>query len=127
MKAEIAHMLEAGGGTILNMASTAGVMAHAGRAAYSASKHGIVGLTRSAAVEYAPRGIRVNAVAPGPIDAPSARALPPEVRASIAAKTAMGRVGQVEEVAGVVSFLLSDEAAFVTGSVYEVNGGQTQL
>ena len=75
-------MLAAGGGAILNMASTAGVMAHAGRAAYAASKHGIVGLTRSAAVEYAQRGVRINAVAPGPIDAPSARALPPEVRAS---------------------------------------------
>jgi NAD(P)-dependent dehydrogenase (short-subunit alcohol dehydrogenase family) len=127
MKAEIAHMLEVGGGAILNIGSTAGAMAHAGRAAYSASKHGIVGLTRSAAVEYAKRGIRINAVAPGPIDAPSARALPPKVRASIAAKTAMGRVGQVHEVSNVVSFLLSDEAAFVTGSVYEVNGGQTQL
>jgi len=127
MKAELNHMLAAGGGTILNMASTAGVMAHAGRAAYAASKHGIVGLTRSAAVEYAQRGVRINAVAPGPIDAPSARALPSEIRASIAAKTAMGRVGNVDEVANVVSFLLSNEAAFITGSVYEVNGGQTQL
>jgi NAD(P)-dependent dehydrogenase (short-subunit alcohol dehydrogenase family) len=127
MKAELTHMLEHGGGAIVNMASTAGVMAHAGRAAYSASKHGIVGLTRSAAVEYAQRAVRINAVAPGPIDAPSARALPPDVRASIAAKTAMNRIGQASDVAAVVSFLLSDQAAFVTGSVYEVNGGQTQL
>ena len=127
MKAELTHMLEHGGGAIVNMASTAGLMAHPGRAAYSASKHGIVGLTRSAAVEYAQRGVRINAVAPGPIDAPSAHALPPDVRASIAAKTAMNRIGQMSEVAAVVSFLLSDQAAFVTGSVYEVNGGQTQL
>ncbi|MDQ1423329.1 MAG: hypothetical protein QOD72_827 [Acidimicrobiaceae bacterium] len=127
MRAELTHMLDNGGGAIVNMASTAGLMAHAGRAAYSASKHGIIGLTRSAAVEYAQRGVRINAVAPGPIDAPSAQALPPQVRASIAAKTAMNRVGQTSEVAAVVSFLLSDQAAFVTGSVYEVNGGQTQL
>ena len=127
VKAELNHMLGAGGGAILNMASTAGVMAHAGRAAYAASKHGIVGLTRSAAVEYAQRGVRINAVAPGPINGPSAQALPTEIRASIAAKTAMGRVGEVDEVANVVSFLLSDEAAFITGSVCEVNGGQTQL
>ena len=127
MKAELTHMIDHGGGAVVNMASTAGVMAHAGRAAYSASKHGIVGLTRSAAVEYAQRDVRINAVAPGPIDAPSAQALPPEVRASIAAKTAMNRVGQANDVAAVVSFLLSDQAAFVTGSVYEVNGGQTQL
>lgn len=127
MKAELAYMTGHGGGAIVNMASTAGLMAHAGRAAYSASKHGIVGLTRSAAVEYAQRGIRINAVAPGPIDAPSARSLPPGVRASIAAKTAMNRTGTVEEVAAVVHFLLSDEAGFTTGSVYELNGGQTQL
>jgi NAD(P)-dependent dehydrogenase (short-subunit alcohol dehydrogenase family) len=127
MKSELTHFVEHGGGAIVNMASTAGVMAHAGRAAYSASKHGIVGLTRSSAVEYAQRNIRINAVAPGPIDAPSAQHLPPEVRASIAAKTAMNRTGTVEEVASVVHFLLSDEASFVTGSVYEINGGQTQL
>lgn len=127
MQAELAHFAAHGGGAIVNMASTAGVMAHAGRAAYAASKHGVVGLTRSAAVEYAQRGIRVNAVAPGPIDGPSARALPPEVRAAIAAKTAMNRTGSVEDVAEVVNFLLSDAASFVTGSVYEVNGGQTQL
>jgi NAD(P)-dependent dehydrogenase (short-subunit alcohol dehydrogenase family) len=127
MKSELSHFVESGGGTIVNMASTAGVMAHAQRGAYSASKHGIVGLTRTAAVEYAKRNIRINAVAPGPIDAPSAQRLPPEVRASIAAKTAMNRTGTVEEVANVVHFLLSDEASFVTGSVYEINGGQTQL
>jgi NAD(P)-dependent dehydrogenase (short-subunit alcohol dehydrogenase family) len=127
MKSELSYFVERGGGTIVNMASTAGVMGHPSRAAYSAAKHGIVGLTRTAAVEYAKRNIRINAVAPGPIDAPSAQRLPPEVRASIAAKTAMNRTGTVEEVASVVHFLLSDETSFVTGSVYEINGGQTQL
>lgn len=127
MKAELEHFVTAGGGVILNMASTAGVMAHAQRSAYSASKHGIVGLTRTAAVEYAQRNIRINAVAPGPIDAPSAQGLPPNIREWLESKTAMHRLGTPEEVACVAHFLLSDEASFVTGSVYEINGGQTQL
>ncbi|MFJ3821664.1 SDR family NAD(P)-dependent oxidoreductase [Streptomyces nodosus] len=127
MKAELAYFVEHGGGAIVNMASTAGVMAHPLRAAYSASKHGVVGLTRSSAVEYAQRGVRINAVAPGPIDSVSASGLPAEVRASLAAKTAMNRMGQADEVAALVNFLLSDQAPFITGSVYEINGGQTQL
>ncbi|HEX3511441.1 MAG TPA: SDR family NAD(P)-dependent oxidoreductase [Solirubrobacteraceae bacterium] len=127
MKSELSHFVDHGGGTIVNMASTAGVTSHPKRAAYSASKHGIVGLTHTAAVEYATRNIRVNAVAPGPIDAPSMHRLPVEIQEWIAAKTAMNRTGTVEEVANVVNFLLSDEASFVTGAVYEINGGQTQL
>jgi NAD(P)-dependent dehydrogenase (short-subunit alcohol dehydrogenase family) len=127
MQAEIAYMVEHSGGAIVNMASTAGLMAHAGRAAYAASKHGIIGLTRSAAVEYAKRGIRINAVAPGPILTPPMANAPASVQGASAAKTAMGRVGTMTEVASVVAFLLSAETAYTTGSVYELNGGQTQL
>ena len=127
LQAEIAYLLDHSGGAIVNMASTAGLMAHPGRAAYAASKHGIIGLTRSAAVEYAKRGIRINAVAPGPILTPPMANAPASVLRSSAAKTAMGRVGTMSEVAGVVAFLLSDETAYTTGSVYELNGGQTQL
>jgi NAD(P)-dependent dehydrogenase (short-subunit alcohol dehydrogenase family) len=126
MQEEIAYFLKNGGGAIVNMASTAGLQSHPGRSAYSASKHGIVGLTRSAAVEYATRGIRINAIAPGPVKTPSSEGAPAEVVKKIAAKTAMNRMGAPGEVTGIIALLLSDEASFVTGSVYEVNGGQIQ-
>jgi NAD(P)-dependent dehydrogenase (short-subunit alcohol dehydrogenase family) len=93
MQAEIAHFLKHDGGAIVNMASTAGLQAHPQRAAYSASKHGIIGLTRSAAVEYATRGIRGNAIAPGPIKTASSVGAPPEVIAKDRGKNRNGTNG----------------------------------
>ena len=126
MRSQIAYMLEHGGGSIVNMASTAGLQAHPTRSAYSASKHGIVGMTRSAAVEYATEGIRINAVAPGPVRTASSAGAPKELLEASARKTAMGRFGTPDEVAATIALLLSDRASFTTGAVYEINGGQVQ-
>jgi NAD(P)-dependent dehydrogenase (short-subunit alcohol dehydrogenase family) len=124
LRHEIAAMLESGGGSIVNMASTAGVGGWRGLGAYVAAKHGIVGLTRSAALDYAARDIRINAVAPGPILNDRIAALTDEQRAPIAGAVPMGRIGAPEEVATVVAWLCSDASSYVTGAVVPVDGGQ---
>jgi len=123
IRAEIAVMRRAGGGSIVNMASILGAAALKDHVAYTASKHAVVGLTRGAAVDHAADGIRVNAVAPGFIRTPLNDVLPPETLAAVALAHPLGRMGEVVEVAEVVSWLVSDAASFVTGSVYTVDGG----
>jgi NAD(P)-dependent dehydrogenase (short-subunit alcohol dehydrogenase family) len=125
MKYEIAQMLTQGGGTIVNTASAAGLVGGRGMSAYVASKHGVVGLTKTAALEYAQQGIRVNCVCPGWIQTPmTARGLSdPEQKAQIVAREPIGRVGTPEEVAETVVWLCSDAASFVTGHAMSVDGG----
>jgi NAD(P)-dependent dehydrogenase (short-subunit alcohol dehydrogenase family) len=125
MKYEIPQMLHQGGGVIVNTASVAGLIGGRGLAAYAASKHGVVGLTKTAALEYAQQGIRVNCVCPGVIETPmTARGLRnPERRTRIMASEPMGRVGTPAEVAEAVVWLCSDAASFVTGHTMTVDGG----
>ena len=127
LKHEIAHMLGAGGGAIVNTASVAGVVADPGMAPYVAAKHGVVGLTKAAALDYARLGIRVNAVAPGLVETPMTERWlgDPEIFAALMANSPIGRPAAPEEIAGVVLFLCSDAASFATGQVYVIDGGQT--
>lgn len=117
------HMLRQRGGVIVNIASVIGITGNAGQSNYSASKAGIIGLTKSCAREFARRGVRVNAVAPGYIDTEMTRGLPENVREQIRAKIALGRLGVPEDVAGVVGFLCSARAGYITGQVIVVDGG----
>ncbi|MAM74639.1 SDR family NAD(P)-dependent oxidoreductase [uncultured Tistrella sp.] len=123
MHAEIPAMLAAGGGAIVNMASILGLNGFAGSAAYVAAKHGVIGLTKTAAVEYSAQGVRVNAVCPGFIDTPLIAHVEPEARRHLVRQHPIGRLGTPEEVAALTCFLLSDEAGFVTGSAHLVDGG----
>jgi NAD(P)-dependent dehydrogenase (short-subunit alcohol dehydrogenase family) len=123
MKHQIARMLEGGGGAIVNTSSNAGLRAVMLLSAYTASKHGILGLTKNAAVEYANEGIRVNAVCPGAIMTPLMSNESPQRQQEILAPQAMTRFGEPEEVAAAVVWLCSDEASFVTGVSLPVDAG----
>lgn len=125
LRFEIPAMLAGGGGAIVNMASAAGVVGVEGEPSYVAAKHGIVGLTRAAAIEYAAHNIRVTAVAPGYISTPDIAAAPAAERQKLAAAHPMGRLGEPAEVAELVAFLLSQRARFITGSIYTIDGGYT--
>jgi NAD(P)-dependent dehydrogenase (short-subunit alcohol dehydrogenase family) len=124
MKFEIPAMLESGAGTIVNMSSTVGLRGWEGLSAYVAAKHGVIGLTESGALDYADRGIRINAIAAGSIFTESVRALSEGQRARIAQAIPMYRIGLPEEVAATAAWLCSEEAGFVTGTVVSIDGGQ---
>jgi len=126
MRYQIPAMLEAGGGSIVNMASILGWVGFASSAAYVAAKHGVLGLTQSAAIEYATRGIRVNSVGPGFIITPLiSQNMDDATQQAISELHAMKRMGKPEEVAALVGFLASDAASFITGSYHIVDGGYT--
>jgi len=125
MKYQIPAMLINGGGAVVNVASILGAVGFATASAYTAAKHGVIGLTQAAALEYSAQGVRINAVGPGFIDTPMISALDadPAVHALLVAAHPIGRLGQAEEVAELVVWLASSRASFVTGAYYPVDGG----
>ena len=128
MKHELRHMRQQGSGAIVNCSSLGGLVGLPCRAAYHASKHGVIGLTRSAALEYAPRGIRINAVCPGIIDTPMVASMlvsQPEAMKELMKEQPIGRLGRPEEIAAAVLWLCSPGSSFVIGHALAVDGGYT--
>ncbi|MCL7714871.1 SDR family NAD(P)-dependent oxidoreductase [Stenotrophomonas mori] len=123
MKYEIPAILASGGGAIVNMASILGNNGWAGSTAYVAAKHAVIGMTKTAALEYSARGLRVNAVGPGFIDTPLLAGMDRGAYDGLVGLHPAGRLGTAEEVAALTCFLLSEQAAFITGSYHLVDGG----
>jgi len=124
LRAQIQAMRAAGsGGSIINMASILGQVGYAGSTAYAAAKHGVVGLTQTAAWEHAADGIRINAVGPGFINTPLLEKMDAKVRATLEGRHALKRLGTPQEVAALVAWLASGDASFATGAYYAIDGG----
>lgn len=123
LKYQIQAMLKTGGGSIVNISSILGSVGFAGSAGYASAKHGILGLTQTAAMEYSAKNIRVNSVGPGFIETPLLDALDDEMKSQLVALHPIGRLGRSEEVAELIFWLGSDKASFVTGSYHPVDGG----
>jgi 3-oxoacyl-[acyl-carrier protein] reductase len=122
-KAVVRHMAKQRSGKIVNIASVVGEMGNAGQANYSASKAGVIGLTKTIAREFAQRGININAIAPGYIETPMTEALPEKAKEELKRLIPMERLGKPEDVAEAVLFLVSEESSYITGQVLNVNGG----
>jgi NAD(P)-dependent dehydrogenase (short-subunit alcohol dehydrogenase family) len=125
LKYGIPAILKSGGGSIANLSSSNGIVGIAGISAYTAAKHAVLGITRSVALEFADKGVRINAIGPGYVDTPRMQVLPNEVREWMANTHPMKRMATRDEVAKTVAFLLSDESSFTTGAFYAIDGGYT--